>query len=117
MARAAFQIAVFLAVLTALAVPLGAYVQRVFGGRRVALEGPLGPVERGLYRLLRVDATEDQTWRAYAMSMVIFSAVCVVSAHVLLRVQSLHPFNPHDFRAMPWDVSFNSAVSFVTNTS
>ena len=118
MARAAVQIAVFLAVLTALAVPLGAYLQRVFGGgRRVALEGPLGPVERGLYRLLRVDPAEDQAWREYAVSMVVFSAVCTLTAYALLRVQSIHPFNPHHFRAMPWDVSFNTAVSFVTNTS
>jgi K+-transporting ATPase ATPase A chain len=117
-ARAALQIAVFLAVLTALAVPLGAYLQRVFGGgRRIALEGPLGPVERGVYRLLRVDPAEDQPWREYAVSMVAFSAVCLLSAHALLRVQSVHPLNPHDFHAMPWDVSFNTAVSFVTNTS
>ena len=118
MARAAVQIALFLAVLTALAVPLGAYLQRVFGGgRRVALEGPLGPAERGLYRLLRVDPSEDQSWRDYATSMVLFSAVCTLSAYALLRVQSVHPLNPHHFRAMPWDVSFNTAVSFVTNTS
>lgn len=118
MARAGLQIAVFLAVLTALAVALGAYLQRVFGGgRRVALEGPLGPVERGVYRLLRVDAADDQPWREYAMSMVVFSAVCLLSAQALLRVQSVHPLNPHDFHAMPWDVSFNTAASFVTNTS
>ena len=49
--------------------------------------------------------------------MVLFSAVCTLSAYALLRVQSVHPLNPHHFRAMPWDVSFNTAVSFVTNTS
>lgn len=87
MARAAVQIGVFLAVLTALAVPLGAYLQRVFGGgRRVALEGPLGRVERGFYRLLRVDPAADQTWREYAMSMAVFSAVCTLTAYALLVV-------------------------------
>ena len=95
MARAAVQIAVFLAVLTALAVPLGAYLQRVFGGgQRVALEGPLGPVERGQYRLLRIDPAEDQTWHDYAVSTVVFSAVCTLTAYALLRVQSIHPLNP-----------------------
>ena len=78
-----------------MAVPLGAYLQRVFGGgRQVALERPLGSVERGLYRLLRVDAAEDQTWREYAACMVVFSAVCTLTAYALLRVQSIHPLNP-----------------------
>jgi K+-transporting ATPase ATPase A chain len=115
-ALAVVQIAVFLAVLTALALPLGVYIQRVFTGR-VALERLLGPAERGLYRVARIDPDEDQSWRAYATSLVVFSALCVMSAQVLLRTQSVHPFNAHGFHALPWDVSLNTAVSFVTNTS
>jgi K+-transporting ATPase ATPase A chain len=115
--RAVLQIAAFLAVLTALAVPLGAYLQRVFTGRRLLLERVLGPVERRLYRVLRTDPGEEQSWSAYATSLLVFSALCLGSAYLLLRTQAIHPLNPHGFRAMPWDVSLNTAVSFVTNTS
>jgi K+-transporting ATPase ATPase A chain len=115
--RAVLQIAAFLAVLTALAVPLGAYVQRVFTGRRLVLETVLGPLERRLYRILRTDPAEEQSWHAYAKSLLVFSAVCLASAYALLRLQALHPLNPHGFHALPWDVSLNTAVSFVTNTS
>src|SRR3979409_336294 len=101
-ALAVVQIAVFLAVLTALALPLGVYIQRVFTGR-VALERLLGPAERGLSRVARIDPDEDQSWRAYATSLVVFSALCVMSAQVLLRTQSVHPFNAHGFHALPWD--------------
>ncbi len=115
--RAVLQIALFIVVLTALAVPLGAYLQRVFTGRRIVLTRVLGPVERGAYRCLRTDPADDQPWTAYARSVLGFSAVCLVSAYVLLRMQSVLPLNARGFHAMPWDVSFNTAVSFVTNTS
>jgi K+-transporting ATPase ATPase A chain len=115
--RAVLQIAAFLAVLTAAAVPLGAYLQRVFTGRTLALERVLGPLERRLYRILRTDPAEDQSWHAYATSLLVFSALCLASSYLLLRMQAVLPLNPHHFRALPWDVSLNTAVSFVTNTS
>ncbi|MGE5636312.1 MAG: potassium-transporting ATPase subunit KdpA [Nocardioidaceae bacterium] len=111
------QIAVFLTVLTALTPVVGGYMARVYRGERIALEPLLGPLERLSYRLLRTDPGEQQDWKAYARSVLVFSALCVVALYVILRTQDVHPFNPEGFDSGPWDLSFNTASSFVTNTS
>jgi K+-transporting ATPase ATPase A chain len=99
------QFAVFAAALTALTPLLGGYIGRVFAGAPVALDRGLGPVERAAYRLLRVDPLAGQDWAAYARSMLLFSAVSLVTAYLAVRTR------------LPWDVSFNTAVSFASNTS
>ena len=107
------EIALYLAVLTALTPLLGAYMARVYRGE-VAF---LGPFERLTYRLLRVDPQRGQDWKAYASSMLIFSAVFWGLLYLILRTQGIHPFNPRDIASGTWDVSFNTASSFVTNTN
>jgi potassium-transporting ATPase potassium-binding subunit len=104
------QAAALLAILTALTPPLGRYMAWVF--RR-----PPRALERRLLTVLRVDLTDEQDWKAYARSMLVFSALCFVALYVLLRTQGLHPFNPEGFHSGTWDVSFNTAASFVSNTS
>jgi potassium-transporting ATPase potassium-binding subunit len=98
------QIALFLAVLSALVVPLVTYLARVFTRPPTALER----------RFIR---PAPQDWKQYARSAIVFSGVCVLALYALLRTQGLHPFNPHGFHSGSWDVSFNTAVSFVSNTS
>jgi K+-transporting ATPase ATPase A chain len=98
------QIALFVAVLTACVVPLGRYLSWVFAR-------PPGRLEA---RVLR---PEPQDWKAYAQSAIIFSAVCMLALYTTLRTQAAHPFNPLDLHSGTWDVSFNTAVSFVSNTS
>jgi potassium-transporting ATPase potassium-binding subunit len=111
------QAAAFLLVLTALTPLLGAYVARVFQGQPVALDRLLGRVERLVYRAIATDPHEGQDWKQYARSALVFSTVCFVALYVLLRTQGLHPFNPEGFDSGTWDVSFNTATSFVSNTS
>ena len=111
------QIAVFIAVLTALTPVLGAYLARVFRGERTVLDPILLPAERFILRVLRVDPREEQDWRAYARSLLVFSALCFGMLYLTLRTQGLHPFNPEGFDSGTWDVSFNTATSFVSNTS
>jgi hypothetical protein len=106
------QLAAFGVVLTALTPPLGGYMARVFGGELALLARLLGPVERAVYRLARVDPRQDQDWKRY--SMLVFSAACFITLYVTLRTQGVHPLNPHGFGPGPWDVSFNTAVSFVS---
>ena len=74
----------------------------------------LGPLERTLYRLLRTDPERDQDWKGYARTVLVFSALFFVALYVILRTQGIHPFNPEGFGSAPWDVSFNTAASFVT---
>jgi K+-transporting ATPase ATPase A chain len=111
------QIALYLGVLTALAVPLGAYMARVYRNERVFLTPVLGPVERLMYRLLRVNPSRGQDWKAYARTVIVFSLLFWVALYLILRTQSIHPFNPEGFNAGPWDLTFNTTSSFVTNTN
>ena len=111
------QIAVYLAVLTALTPLLGAYMARVYTGERVLLSAVLGPLERVIYRLLGVNPHVQQDWKGYARTTLVFSALFFVVLYVILRTQGIHPFNPEGFDSGTWDVSFNTAASFISNTN
>jgi K+-transporting ATPase ATPase A chain len=111
------QIVLFVVVLTALTPLVGGYMARVYQGQRVWLSAALEPVERLLYRLLRVGQFEDQDWKGYARSTLIFSLASWLILYAVLRSQGVHPLNPQRFASAPWDVSFNTAASFVSNTS
>jgi K+-transporting ATPase ATPase A chain len=111
------QIVGLLAVVTALTPLLGGYMARVFTGRRVFLSPLLAPLERGLLRVMRVDPDDGQDWKAYACSLLAFSLISWLALYLVLRTQGLDPFNPGGFHSGPWDLSFNTSASFVSNTS
>src|SRR5262245_34190201 len=91
---------------------------RVFEGKRIPVLSPvLGPVERGTLRLLRVDSRREQDWKGYAGSVLIFSVVGFLLLYLILRIQGHLPLNPADLPGMTWNVAFNTATSFVTNTN
>src|SRR5262245_5070065 len=117
MAQGWLQYAVFLAVVLALVRPLGAYMARVYRNERVFLTPVVGGLERVSYRLLRVDPTREQDWKSYGASLIVFSALFWVALFVILRTQGIQAFNPQGFDSGPWDLSFNTASSFVTNTN
>jgi K+-transporting ATPase ATPase A chain len=117
MAQGILQIALFCTVIVVTAPLLGGYMERVFRDERVALTPVVAPVERGLYRVFGVDPDRGQDWKAYARSLLVFSTLFVVLLFVILRTQSVHPFNPGNFRSGPWDLSFNTAASFLSNTN
>ena len=111
------EILLFLAVLTALTPVFGGYMARVFAGEHVALSRVMAPVERGLYRVLGVDPERGQDWKAYARSVLVLSAAFGVLLYVILRTQTLHPWNPRNLSSGTWDVSFNTTAAFLTNTN
>jgi potassium-transporting ATPase potassium-binding subunit len=111
------QIAIFCALIVAVVPVLGGYMAHVFRGERTFLDPVVGPLERGTYRLLRVDPTHGQDWKAYARGVIFFSLAGWLLMFVILRTQTLHPWNPSDFHSGTWDLSFNTASSFVTNTN
>jgi K+-transporting ATPase ATPase A chain len=112
------QIAAFCAVIVALVKPLGIYLARVFNDERTFLSPVVGPVERLCYRVLRVrPESEGQDWKAYARSVIVFSLFSWLALYLILRTQGIQPFNPEGFHSAPWDVNFNTASSFVTNTN
>src|ERR1700685_4178316 len=111
------QIAVYCVLLVLLAKPLGGYMTRVFNGDRTWLSPVLGPLERFLYRISGVDETQEQHWVAYAIAMLAFSFAGFATLYGLQRLQSGLPVNPQDMTAVSPDLSFNTSVSFVTNTN
>ena len=112
-----WQIGLYLAVLLALAWPLGAYMARVYEGERVWLARLLGPLERGLYRLAGVRPDQEMSWRAYAAALLVFGAASILVVYALQRVQGLLPLNPAGLGAVSPHLAFNTAVSFATNTN
>jgi len=111
------QIGLYL-VLTLLAVkPLGAYMALVFADAPNRVQRIGGPVERFLYRIGAIDASEDMSWRRYAVSMLVFNVAGLVVVYVLQRVQQWLPLNPQGFGAVSADSAMNSAISFATNTN
>jgi K+-transporting ATPase ATPase A chain len=111
------QIALYFAVLTALAWPLGRFMARVYQGEQTFLSPVLGPVEKILYRLAGVNAEDDMGWKRYAVAVLIFNLLGALAVYALQRLQGFLPLNPQDFGAVSPDSSFNTAVSFATNTN
>ena len=93
--------------------PMGLYLVKVYDGSFRWL----APVERGIYRVLGVDPTEDQHWTRYGTAMLLFSAVSMLFTYAALRLQHLLPLNPQGFPAVPDRQAFETAASFTTNTN
>jgi K+-transporting ATPase ATPase A chain len=111
------QILIYCVLVLALVKPLGWYMTAVFNGERTPLSPVLRPVERGLYWLGGVDETREQHWLTYTVAMLFFHVGGFLILYVLMRVQGLLPFNPAGMTAVAPDLSFNTAVSFITNTN
>ncbi len=113
-------ILLFVVVLTLLALPLGRYMAAVYTGERTLMDPLLRAPERLLYRVMRVDPNKGQDWKAYAKSLIIFSLAGWLLLYLILRTQTLWNFtglNPQHFHSAPWNVTFNTTSSFVTNTN
>jgi potassium-transporting ATPase potassium-binding subunit len=111
------QIALYFVVLTALVVPLGRFMARVFEGERTFLSPVFRPFETILYRAAGVDATREQHWLTYTVAMLLFNAAGFLLVYALQRFQAVLPLNPAGKPAIPPDLAFNTAVSFTSNTN
>jgi potassium-transporting ATPase potassium-binding subunit len=96
---------------------LGGYMARVYSGDRILMERLFGGFERGIYRVTRTDIKRAQDWKSYAASVLLFSLAGWLLLYLILRTQTLHPFNPEGFHSAPWNVTFNTVTSFLTNTN
>ena len=110
------QLAIYVVVLLLLVKPLGLYMAGVFDGTG-AVTRWFGPIERGVYRLCRVDAEASMSWKHYALAMLAFNALGALAVYALQRLQAYLPWNPQQMSAVSADSSFNTAVSFITNTN
>jgi len=112
------QLAVFLGLLLLVTRPMGVHLCRVLDPQgKTFLDPILKPVERLLYLLMRVDPRSEQDWKRYAVSLLLFSLVGLLFTYAILRLQHLLPLNPQRLGPVSEPLSFNTAVSFTTNTN
>jgi K+-transporting ATPase ATPase A chain len=109
------QIVVFAAVLIAFAYPLGLWMARVYG--RLRAPGFVGGVERSFYRLVGTDPAEEQDWKSYGLTMLVFSLLFTGLLYLVQRLQAHLFLNPDHMTAVQPHIALNTAASFVTNTS
>ena len=110
-------ILLFTALVAALARPMGAWLFALYEGRRTPLHPVLGPLERLLYTAGGIDPAREQSWRGYAVAMLMFNFAGILLLYALLRLQDVLPLNPQGFDAVPGHLAFATAISFVTNTN
>lgn len=120
------QITVYVIVLIALAKPLGWFMARVYSypstadgsaGERTFLDAVFKPVERFIYRLCGIRPEDEMNWKSYALAFLIFNLAGLLVVYLIQRVQGFLPLNPARFGEVAPDLSFNTAVSFATNTN
>ncbi len=111
------QYVLYVAILVALAIPLGNYMYKVMRGEKTFLTRALRPVEDGIYKLCRIDPEENMGWKQYALAAVLFSAFGFVFLFLLNVLQGFLPLNPAGAPGTSWHLAFNTTASFVTNTN
>jgi K+-transporting ATPase ATPase A chain len=116
-ASGVLQMLLYVVVLLLTAKPLGAYMARVYSGERTWMGRVLGPVERLTYRLSGVDVAREMSWVRYALAAMLFNLLGLLVVYALQRLQGWLPLNPQGLGPVSADSSFNTAVSFATNTN
>ncbi|MEG0770934.1 MAG: potassium-transporting ATPase subunit KdpA [Clostridia bacterium] len=107
----------YLAILVVLAIPLGSYIGKVMNGEKTFLSKLLNPCETAIYKLLRIKSDRTMSAKKYTISVLLFSGVGLIFLFLLQLCQGLLPLNPQNLPGVPLDLSFNTAVSFITNTN
>lgn len=110
-------IVLFVAILVAIAKPMGKWLFALYEGQRTPLHAVLGPVESGFYRLSGIDPNEEQSWRRYAVHMLLFNVTLLLLTYAVLRLQGVLPLNPMGYAGTSSHLAFNTATSFTTNTN
>jgi K+-transporting ATPase ATPase A chain len=108
---------IFIGIFVVTVVPLGRFMWRVFTGQKNLLSLLIDPLEHCLLTISGVHAEDEMDWKTFSIALLIFSTVCIAFVFLLQEVQGLLPLNPAGAGPVPWDLSFNTAVSFATNTN
>jgi len=112
-----FQLIFYIVVLLLLAKPLGSFMAKVYQGERTFLDRVLGPVERFIYRVSGVKPEEEMNWKTYAIAVILFNILGLLVVYALQRLQGVLPLNPQGLGPVTPDSSWNTAVSFASNTN
>ena len=110
------QIIISLIIFILIIIPLGRYVYNVLSGEKSFVDPVFNKIDNFIYKITGIKK-EEMTWKKYALAIIISNTIMCLSAYVILRLQSLHFLNPNNITAMKPDLSFNTAISFITNTN
>ena len=105
------------ALILVLAIPLGGYIYRVFTGQRNWLEPIYAPIERVIYRLVGINPAAEMDWKSYVKAWLLVQFVMALFVYLIFVLQGVLPLNPDHIKGMSWDLAFNTAASFITNTN
>jgi K+-transporting ATPase ATPase A chain len=117
LSNSVIQLIAFFLIVTAISVPLGLYMARVFSHERTFLDPVLSPIERLIYRVCGINPGVEMGWVGYAVSMLAFSLISMTFLYALQRLQYYLPLNPQGLAGVPPGLAFNTAASFTTNTN
>jgi K+-transporting ATPase ATPase A chain len=117
LSNSVIQLIAFFLIVTAISVPLGLYMARVFSNERTFLDPVLSPIEKLIYKLCGISPGVEMGWAGYAVSMLAFSLISMFFLYALQRLQYYLPLNPQGLAGVPPGLAFNTAASFVTNTN
>jgi K+-transporting ATPase ATPase A chain len=109
--------AIFVLLLIGLSIPLGIYISKVMMGQKVFLSSIMAPIERGIYKVMGIHEGDEMTARRYTNSTLVFSAAGFIFLFGIQLLQGFLPFNPEKMGGVKWDLAFNTAASFVSNTN
>lgn len=115
--EAFFQLTFFIVVLAAASIPLGFYIAKVYNKERTFLDFIIQPIENLVYRIINIDASAEMRWTQYTFALLSFNLIGALAVYLFLRVQKFLPLNPSGFPGVNPDLSFNTAISFMTNTN
>lgn len=107
----------FIFLVIILAKPLGIYMAKVFRNEKVFLSKVANPIERFIYKILKINPEEEMNWKQYFLSVISFSVMSLVFVMFIQLSQQILPLNPEKLKSVNLDLAFNTAVSFVTNTN
>lgn len=106
-----------IAIILALGIPLGGYIYRVFSGKKSVFDKVCAPVEGVLFRIVGVDQSVQMDWKSYLRALMLVNFTMMLFVYGILRLQGFLPLNPDHIQGMSWDLAFNTAASFITNTN
>ncbi|MCF8568525.1 potassium-transporting ATPase subunit KdpA, partial [Alicyclobacillus tolerans] len=104
------------ALILLLAIPLGGYIYRVFTGQRNWLEPVYAPLERVIYKLVGINPATEMDWKSYVKTWLLVQFIMAIFVYLIFVFQGVLPLNPDHIKGMSWDLAFNTAASFITNT-
>lgn len=111
------QIVIVLAIFMILVIPMGKYLYHISTNQKTFGDKVFDKIDNCIYKVCRIDKNKEMNWKQYALALLVTNAVMVFIGYVILRTQSMHIFNPNGIKGMEQSLSFNTIISFMTNTN